>query len=71
VYLLKQYLYRHTLGFTKNEELLSGMIRAGLIDREAISERLPHDNESTIDDISPCLNELVFAPGQVQSVVEE
>ena len=32
-YLLKQYLYKQTLGFTKNDDLLSGLVRDGQISR--------------------------------------
>lgn len=41
---LKNYLYKRTLGFTKNDELLSGMIRSGQIGRDQALERLVNDN---------------------------
>lgn len=41
---LKNYLYLHTLGFTKHDEQLSGMIRQGLITREEALHRLETDN---------------------------
>lgn len=44
IHFLKQYLYRETLGFTKNDELLSGMIRENMITREEALKRLEHDN---------------------------
>lgn len=44
IHLLKQYLYRETLGFTKNDELLSGMIREGMITREEALRRLESEN---------------------------
>jgi hypothetical protein len=44
IHLLKQYLYRETLGFTKNDELLSGIIREGMITREEALRRLESDN---------------------------
>ncbi len=34
IHLLKQYLYKQTLGFTKNDDLLSGLVRDGQISRE-------------------------------------
>ena len=44
IHQLKQYLYRETLGFTKNDELLSGMIRDDMITREDALKRLENDN---------------------------
>lgn len=44
IHLLKQYLYRETLGFTKNDELLSGMIRDNMITREDALKRVENDN---------------------------
>jgi hypothetical protein len=44
IHFLKDYLYGKTLGFTKNDELLSGMIREGLITRSNALERLENDN---------------------------
>jgi hypothetical protein len=42
--LLKNYFYEKTVGFTKNDELLSGMIRDGLLTREKALERLTNEN---------------------------
>jgi hypothetical protein len=42
--LLKNYLYDRTVGFTKNDELLSGMIRENMITREEALERLAEEN---------------------------
>jgi len=42
--LLKNALYLRTLGFTKNDELVSGMVRRGLLTREQALERLEKDN---------------------------
>jgi hypothetical protein len=44
---LKNYLYKRTLGFTKNDELISGMIRRNLLDRETALQRLAQDNLSS------------------------
>ncbi len=41
---LKNYLYLRTLGFSKIEELLSNMVRSGMLTREAALERLDRDN---------------------------
>jgi hypothetical protein len=42
--LLKNYLYGKTVGFTKNDDLLSNMIREGVLTREAAMERLASEN---------------------------
>jgi hypothetical protein len=44
---LKNYLYKRTLGFTKNDELVSGMIRTDLLTRQEALERLDSDNVSS------------------------
>jgi hypothetical protein len=42
--ILKDFLHRETLGFTKHDELLSGMIREGMATREVALQRLESDN---------------------------
>jgi hypothetical protein len=42
--LLKNYLYGRTAGFTKHDELLSGMVREGMIDRSEALHRLTKEN---------------------------
>jgi hypothetical protein len=42
--LLKNELYRKTLGFTKNDEILSGMVRRGQITRAAALARATKEN---------------------------
>lgn len=42
--LLKNVCYQRTLGFTKNDELVSGMIRHGSLTREEALQRVAHDN---------------------------
>lgn len=44
IHLLREYLYRETLGFTKNDELLSSMIRENMITREEALKRLEDEN---------------------------
>ena len=58
IHFLKQYLYRETLGFTKNDELLSGMIRENMITREEALKRLEHDNIISKKHLADFLNEL-------------
>jgi hypothetical protein len=45
--LLKNYLYERTAGFTKHDELLSGMIREGMIDRPEALRRVANENVSS------------------------
>ncbi|MFW6116911.1 MAG: hypothetical protein ACOC6F_04210 [bacterium] len=45
--LLKNYLYGRTAGFTKHDELLSGMIREGMIDRPEALRRVANENVSS------------------------
>jgi hypothetical protein len=55
---LKNYLYKRTLGFTKNDELISGMIRTNLISREEALERLTQDNANSSEFIARLCAEL-------------
>jgi hypothetical protein len=45
VNLVKNYFYAQTLNFTKNEELVSNMIRQGILTRQAGLKRLENDNQ--------------------------
>jgi len=55
---LKNYLYRETLGFTKHDELLSGMIRKGMITREDALRRLENDTVISQQFLIELLDEL-------------
>jgi len=50
--LLKNYLYAKTVGFTKNDELLSNLIRDGAITRETAIERVNSENQFPEDFVS-------------------
>jgi hypothetical protein len=54
---LRQYIYLETLGFTKNDVLLSGMIREKLITRESALKRLVSDNSLPLPFIESFLGE--------------
>jgi hypothetical protein len=45
VHWLKEFLYKETLGFTKNDDNLSGMVREGMITREEALTRLSKFND--------------------------
>ena len=58
VHLLRQYLYKETLGFTKNDELLSLMVRGNEITREDALARVESENEIPHEFVSAFLDEL-------------
>lgn len=55
IHLLKQYVYRETLGFTKNDELLSSMVRRNMLGRQEALRRLENDNDVPLDFIAALL----------------
>jgi len=67
IHLLKQFAYLQTLGFSKNNELLSGMLRSNHIDVEAARERLLRENDIPLADLEPFLTELGFSREYVES----
>jgi hypothetical protein len=58
IHLLRQYLYRETLGFTKNDVLLSGMIRNNIITKEEALKRLKSENQISEQFLTTFLDEL-------------
>jgi hypothetical protein len=58
VHLLRQYLYKETLGFTKNDELLSRMIRENMITRVNALRRLEDENVIPRQFLTAFLDEL-------------
>jgi hypothetical protein len=58
MHIVKQYLYRELLGFTKNDIMLSALVRRGEITREEALERLERDNVLPRDFLVDFLNEL-------------
>ena len=58
IHFLKDYLYGKTLAFTKNDELLSGMIREGMITREGALKRLENDDYLSKQFLTEFLREL-------------
>jgi hypothetical protein len=58
IHLLRQYLYRETLGFTKNDELISNMVRENMITREEALKRLENDNTIPQEFLAEFLDEL-------------
>lgn len=66
VSLLKNVLYQQTLGFTKHDELISGLIRGGAITREAGLERLAHDNRIPPEFFNELVTELGLKPAGVR-----
>jgi tRNA(Ile)-lysidine synthase TilS/MesJ len=58
IHLLKQYLYMRMLGFTKNDEILSGMIKENMITREEALTRLESENAISQKFLAEFLDEL-------------
>lgn len=58
IHLLRQYLYKETLGFTKNDIFLSVMIRKGMITREEALERLESENQISEQFLTAFFDEL-------------
>jgi hypothetical protein len=56
IHLLKQYVYRETLGFTKNDELLSSMVRRNMLGRQDALRRLEKDNDIPLDFLAALLS---------------
>jgi hypothetical protein len=56
--ILKDFLHRETLGFTKHDELLSGRIREGMVTREVALQRLESDNTISQQFLIELLNRL-------------
>jgi hypothetical protein len=58
IHLLRQYLYRETLGFTKNDGILSRMIRENMMTREEALKRLENENQISEQFLTAFLDEL-------------
>jgi glucosamine--fructose-6-phosphate aminotransferase (isomerizing) len=66
---LKNFLYLRMLGFTKHDELLSGMVRRGLIAREEALERLTSDNVISDQFVAELLVQLGLSFGELQTAL--
>ena len=71
VHLLRQYLYKETLGFTKNDELLSLMIRRNSITREEALRRAEFENDIPHDFVSAFVDELGLSCHDLDSSLEQ
>ena len=69
IHFIKEYLYKATLGFTKQDDLLSGLIRHGIITRDDALKRLTHDNEIPAEIISQVLAEHDLDMSQIDSTL--
>ena len=69
IHFIKEYLYKATLGFTKQDDLLSGLIRQGMITRDDALRRLTHDNEIPAEVISKVLAEHDLDMSQIDSAL--
>jgi hypothetical protein len=69
IHFLKDHLYGATLGFTKNDELLSGMIREGMIARHEALERLRDDDHLSRQFLEEFLLELGIEPHDLDAAL--
>jgi len=67
---LKNYLYMNTLGFTKHDTLLSGMVRRGLLSREQALQRLGSDNVFSRTFLAQMLADLGFDLDELDAALE-
>ncbi len=58
MHIVKQYMYKELLGFTKNDLMLSKLIREGEITRDEALERLEHENDLPRDVVAETVGEL-------------
>jgi tRNA(Ile)-lysidine synthase TilS/MesJ len=71
IHLLRQYLYREMLGFTKNDELISNMLRENMITREEALKRLENDNIIPQEFLAEFLDELGLDFADLNSALKE
>ncbi len=55
IHVIRQYLYREMLGFTKNDDMLACLIREGHISREEAIQRLESENQISEDYLTEVL----------------
>ena len=70
VHLLRQYLYRETLGFTKNDELLSIMVREKAITRVEALKRAADENEIPFEFVGAFLHEQGLSSDELLSSLQ-
>jgi tRNA(Ile)-lysidine synthase TilS/MesJ len=71
---LRQYLYGEMLGFTKNDEIISGMIRENMIIREEALRKLENDNlfpQEFQEFLAELLDELGLAFSDLKNCVQK
>jgi len=71
IHLLRQYLYLETLGFTKNDGILSGMIRENMITREEALKRLENENLIPRQSLTALFDELGLNFSDLVSALRE
>ncbi|TWT81139.1 hypothetical protein CA13_25870 [Planctomycetes bacterium CA13] len=68
---VKEYLYLESCGFTKNDVMLSTMIRRGEITRDAALERLEKENDVSAKYVAMICDDLGVEFGDVHAAVEK
>jgi hypothetical protein len=66
----KDYLHMRMLGFTKNDEIVSSMIRAGDITREAAMQRLVSDNQTSQQFVAAMCKDLDLDYQQLEDALD-
>jgi len=69
IHLVKEYLYQETLGFTKQDELLSGMVRENMITRETAARRLQDESKIPREHLAQFLRQLGVSLPQVDAAL--
>lgn len=71
VNVIRQFLYKELLGFTKNEELLSQLIRAGVLTREDAISRLVKENQTDPELLAEILADIDFPVKKLYYALEK
>lgn len=71
MHIVKQYAYRESLGFTKNDIILSCLIQQGNISRTEALETVRHENELPRHALIEALDTLGIEPGHFEAAVEK
>jgi glucosamine--fructose-6-phosphate aminotransferase (isomerizing) len=66
MHLVKQYMYLNLLGWTKNDMILSGLVRRGEITREEALRRVEQENQIPEDVVAETLDQLGVDFGALQ-----
>lgn len=69
IHLIKQYFYLALMGFTKNDEILSNLVRSGTLSRDEALLRLGDENKLSMDFIQQFLKEHGVEGGKLEGSI--